>query len=106
MKNIFITLTSIILLMACNTNTTVDLQAKVDSLETELKKQAQPTMDMSQMATDHIIVKSPDLQWADAPPGLPKGAKVAVIEGNPGKAGLFTMRGQIPANYRIMPHTH
>ncbi|MFV8327733.1 cupin domain-containing protein [Flavobacterium sp. ZS1P14] len=58
------------------------------------------------MSGDHIMVMPNDIKWAPAPPGLPPGSQAAVIEGDPGAAGLFTMRAKIPANYRIMPHWH
>lgn len=54
----------------------------------------------------HVMLTSDDLKWGDAPPGLPKGARVAVIEGDPAKPGPFTMRAEMPPNYRIMPHWH
>ena len=60
----------------------------------------------AQVSSDHIIVVPNDIKWVDAPPSLPRGAKFAVIEGDPGVAGLFTMRVKIPADYKIMPHTH
>jgi quercetin dioxygenase-like cupin family protein len=53
----------------------------------------------------HIMVGAKDLKWTDAPPALPKGAKVAMIEGDL-KEGPFTIRVQFPARYRVMPHTH
>jgi hypothetical protein len=46
------------------------------------------------------------LKWMDAPPGLPSGAKVAVVSGDPGKAGDFTLRIKMPANYMVAPHHH
>ena len=46
------------------------------------------------------------LKWMDGPPGLPAGAKFAVISGNPAKAGMFTIQAQLPANYVIPPHNH
>src|SRR5207253_6471324 len=55
---------------------------------------------------EHKIVTPADLQWADAPPSLPPGAKMAVLSGDPGKAGPFTVRMQAPAGYKIPPHTH
>ena len=54
----------------------------------------------------HIIVTPADLKWRDAPPGLPPGAKMAVLEGDPGKKGSFTVRLQAPAGYKVPPHTH
>ena len=54
----------------------------------------------------HIMVVPSDLKWVDGPQSLPKGVKVAVLEGDPSKPGPFTMRAKIPANYKIAPHTH
>jgi len=46
------------------------------------------------------------VQWAVAPPSLPAGARAAVIDGDPSKEGLFTMRLWLPNDYRIPPHSH
>ena len=57
--------------------------------------------------TSHAIVATPDkLTWGPAPPVLPPGAKLAVLEGNPNEAGPFTMRLLVPDRYRIPPHYH
>jgi len=56
-------------------------------------------------ANTHMI--DPDaIKWGDAPPSVPKGAKIAVLQGDPGKPGAYTMRLKLPANYKIAPHTH
>lgn len=55
----------------------------------------------------HAIVAPPDqITWSPAPPVLPSGAKLAVLEGNPSEAGPFTMRLLMPDRYRIPPHYH
>jgi hypothetical protein len=46
------------------------------------------------------------LTWKDGPPSLPAGARIAVLEGNPGKPGPFVFRVKVPDGYRIPPHTH
>jgi quercetin dioxygenase-like cupin family protein len=46
------------------------------------------------------------VQWVAAPPSLPAGAKVAVLDGNPKEAGAFAMRISLPDGYRIPPHFH
>ena len=61
---------------------------------------------MTHTPADHIMVMPDDIIWVDAPPSLPPGAKVAVIEGDPKATGLFTMRIKLPADYMIMPHSH
>lgn len=54
-----------------------------------------------------IRIFSPDkMQWSEGPASLPKGAQMTVLEGNPKANGPFTIRVKIPANYRVMPHTH
>ena len=55
---------------------------------------------------EHKIFAPSDLKWVDAPPGLPPGAKMAVLDGDPTKPGSFTMRLKTPAGYTIPPHTH
>ena len=47
-----------------------------------------------------------DLKWGPAPPGLPAGAQLAVLSGDPGKEGMFTMRIKFPAGYSVAPHHH
>ena len=57
--------------------------------------------------TSTAVVALPgELKWSPAPAILPAGARLAVIEGDPGKPGEFTMRLWMPANYRIPPHFH
>jgi quercetin dioxygenase-like cupin family protein len=53
-----------------------------------------------------VLLTPADLKWTGAPPSLPKGAKVAVLEGDPAKKGPFVMRVRMPDGYRIAPHTH
>jgi quercetin dioxygenase-like cupin family protein len=48
-----------------------------------------------------------DIKWGDAPPVFPKGAKMAVLYGDPSKAGeLFIVRLKMPAGYKIPAHWH
>lgn len=44
--------------------------------------------------------------WTEAPPSVPPGAKMAVLEGNPRAPGIFTIRMKVPAGYRLPVHTH
>jgi quercetin dioxygenase-like cupin family protein len=51
---------------------------------------------------------TPDqVKWGPAPPLIPAGAQMAVLEGNPmGTSGDYTIRLKLPDGYRIAPHTH
>jgi quercetin dioxygenase-like cupin family protein len=63
--------------------------------------------DAPQTTATHAIVVLPDqVAWGPAPAALPAGARAAVLEGNPGEAGPFTMRVLLPNRYRIPPHFH
>ena len=58
-----------------------------------------------------LVIASPaqakGMKWMDASgAGLPAGAKMAVVSGNPGKAGPFAVRIKMPANYTVPPHHH
>ncbi len=46
------------------------------------------------------------IEWKAGPPALPPGARMAVLEGDPTKEGLFVVRFQFPDGYRVAPHTH
>jgi hypothetical protein len=52
-------------------------------------------------------IQAKPMKWMDATgAGLPAGATMAVVKGDPGKAGEFTVRIKMPANYAVPPHHH
>lgn len=51
------------------------------------------------------IVQAEALKWAPAQ-GLPPGAQVAVLYGDPSKPGPFAIRFKFPAGYEIPTHAH
>jgi quercetin dioxygenase-like cupin family protein len=52
----------------------------------------------------HTVTMPDALKWVE-PPTLP-GARLAVVQGNPAKEGLFVYRLRMPAGYKIPPHFH
>ena len=44
--------------------------------------------------------------WQNNPPGLPKGAQIAVLAGDPGKPGPFVLRVKFPPGSVVAPHRH
>ena len=50
-------------------------------------------------------VNSADLKWGPAPPVLPAGAQMAVLSGDPGKAGTFVIRLKMPRRATKSPRT-
>ena len=57
-------------------------------------------------AGSQAFISPKDIKWASAPTSLPKGAMVAVLQGDPGKPGPFVMRLMMPAGYKVSPHWH
>ena len=45
-------------------------------------------------------------KWGPAPAIFPAGARMAVMQGDPSKAELFTVRLDVPKGYRVPPHFH
>jgi quercetin dioxygenase-like cupin family protein len=56
--------------------------------------------------TPHGMFTPSEIKWGDAPPTVPKGAKLAVLYGDPNKDGMFVVRVKLPANYRVPAHSH
>lgn len=54
----------------------------------------------------HTMIRADQVVWTPGPPSLPAGGQIAVISGDPGQAGPFTIRAKLPAGYRIAPHWH
>ena len=54
----------------------------------------------------HVLVPADKVKWGPAPPALPAGAQISVLEGDPGQQGAITLRLQFPANYTVPPHWH
>jgi hypothetical protein len=46
-----------------------------------------------------------DMKWIEAPPSLPN-AQMVVLQGDPTKAGPYTIRVKFPAGYRVPLHFH
>ena len=87
----------------------IGIFSAVATVQAQMPKPMRPINQMPQMAhmhADHIMVMPGEIKWVDGPASLPPGAKLAVLEGDPKAPGLFTMRIKLPANYKIMPHSH
>lgn len=54
----------------------------------------------------HKIVTPAETVWGPGPPSLPKGARSALLYGDPAKPNLFVLRLKLPQGYVIPPHTH
>jgi hypothetical protein len=54
----------------------------------------------------HTVLTPGDLKWGDAPAIFPPGAKMAVLQGDPSKPGVYTVRLKAGDGYKIPAHWH
>ncbi len=54
----------------------------------------------------HVMENLGSAKWGPAPPFLPPGAQIAVLAGDPTKAGPYTVRLKFPAHYDVPAHSH
>jgi quercetin dioxygenase-like cupin family protein len=67
----------------------------------------QETTRVTMHATQKATIVLPDaIVWGPAPAALPPGATASVLEGDPTKPQVFTMRLRLPDGYKIPPHLH
>jgi quercetin dioxygenase-like cupin family protein len=50
-------------------------------------------------------IRAEDIEWISFP-GYPPQVRLAVLVGDPAKAGPYTIRVRLPAGVRMMPHQH
>jgi quercetin dioxygenase-like cupin family protein len=62
--------------------------------------------DPAQPGDHHPVTSAASTTWGPAPPVLPAGAQAAVLAGDPGKPGVFTIRLKMPPGYRVPRHWH
>ena len=55
----------------------------------------------------HVVVSADGVNWGPASPKLPPGARVAILVGDPSKAGTpYVFRVKLPDGYSVPPHWH
>jgi quercetin dioxygenase-like cupin family protein len=65
------------------------------------------TGDVIQLPPPAAIAITPDtVVWKPGPPSLPAGTQAAVLEGDPTKPGIVTMRLKLAKGFRLPMHTH
>jgi quercetin dioxygenase-like cupin family protein len=54
----------------------------------------------------HVMTDAAQLKFTAGPPSLPPGSEMAVLDGDPTKPGMFTLRVKLPDGYTVPPHWH
>src|SRR5207249_6669926 len=68
--------------------------------------QSEPPTQAHKDSSEIELNASDKIKWKEGPPSLPKGAMIAVLEGDPTKEGPFVFRLKLPDGYRVPPHTY
>ena len=84
----------------------IDRRAVACALVLAVLSGASPAQEKAGRPDGHVMFAPSGVPWGEAPPSLPKGASFAVLDGDPGKPGPFTIRVKLPAGYKLMPHWH
>jgi quercetin dioxygenase-like cupin family protein len=71
-----------------------------------VKHLAVPALLIAGAALAQAPAAAPGITWGPQPPFFPAGARFAVLQGDPSKAGPYTVRLSMPAGYTIKPHFH
>jgi quercetin dioxygenase-like cupin family protein len=58
----------------------------------------------AQLPGEHALILPDALKWVE--PAVLPGSKLAVLQGDPAKEGLFVYRFKFPANFKVPPHFH
>ena len=58
----------------------------------------------AQQHDGHTIHMPDSLKWVE--PAVLPGVKLALVQGDPAKEGLFVYRFKFPANFKVPPHFH
>ncbi len=81
--------------------------AVVWSICTTVVYAQEPTKATGASDKAHIMLTAVEITWGECPPEIPRGAKCAVIEGNPKAANaLHAIRAKMPDGYKIPAHFH
>ena len=57
-------------------------------------------------APHHSMIAADAVAWGPPPPALPSNVKLAVLAGDPGAEGPFTLRLWAPDGFKVPPHWH
>jgi quercetin dioxygenase-like cupin family protein len=72
----------------------------------EAMRSLQALLVVASLPVQVLLAQNPAVKWGPAPAVFPAGAKMAVMQGDPSKAQLFTVRLDLPKGYKIAPHFH
>lgn len=92
-----------VLLVACSPDEDAASQV-TDEAPEENEQQAVQVVDEG--PDEHLIHRPNEVEWEPGPGSFEEGSEWAVLEGDPGEEGVFTMQIKMPDGFVINPHWH
>lgn len=80
-----------------------DSKAAKTKSEGQMKKEKAPP---AKPMTKKNAFTPGEMQWSAAPPIIPAGAQMSVLDGNPMGEDVYTIRLKMPSGYKVAPHWH
>jgi len=75
-------------------------------LTTSVAAQSSDSTQRGQAADIAALFPPAAIHWKQGPTALRPGAQMVVLEGDPTRAGVFTMRLRLPDGFEVAPHWH
>src|SRR3954452_19603671 len=95
----------------CAFNTLVPAMVKVSARRFQMMKSTITAVLLVLVSSTPLLaddmqkpVNADAIKWGPAPSFFPAGAKIAVMAGDPSKSGIYVVRLDMPANYKIPAH--
>lgn len=81
--------------------------AFLDPLAATAQEEERPQMrELDRGPPEHVSYPPGDVPWKDGPASFEAGSQVAILEGDPGADGVFTLQLKLPDGFAIRPHWH
>jgi hypothetical protein len=99
--------TIVLALSACAGNQrTPSTQAPATAPVGECPPAVSPDAKSFAAGEQQIVMRAAELRYGACPPSIPFRCEMAILEGSPKGAGLFTMRLRTPEPWVLAPHSH
>lgn len=116
-RTVLVTVVAIVAVVSCQQqDEKTALGAPSDDPEAQTQPQTKPRMqgqdgtpsmrDMDKGPERHVTFRPNEVKWQAGPPSFERGSQMAVLEGDPGAEGVFTIQLKVPDGFVIRPHRH
>lgn len=81
-------------------------EAQAQPAERPSESETRSMRDLDEGPPEHVTHRPSEVEWRDGPDSFEPGAQFAILEGDPGASGVFTLQLKLPDGFVINPHWH